>query len=954
MSTQTITAKDSSKLTKKKELVIVSPNTHWDREWRYPIWRTRLMLVDFMDHLLTEMDRNPEYRYYFLDGQSVPVKDYLEVKPHMEEKVRSYIAQGKIAVGPWYTAPDLYPVDGECLIRNLLKGTRLAKSYGKCLDVAYTSFGWGQTAQFPQIYKGFGIKYVMASKKVSTERAPQSEFLWESPDGTQVLTTRLGGMYRSNYFFSAYIPIRLGKDYCNKSDEFFFDNFKERLVHYRNANAENFYDDGFVVGDEGQLDPQWVRKGIETAIKNADMTMVSDVRLMVSGTDYSGAQVLTTEIINQANRLFEDKEFKHGSLDEYFEMLEQHIKREELQVVKGELRDGRGMENSGNALATRINLKVLNKKAQNALIREAEPLSCAAVLAGSEYPKGFLDVGWQHLLESHPHDSINGVTQDKTADDVEHRLKQACEIGAVVKEQALSELVKKIDMSSFKADDALIVIANPRAKPGREIIKLVVDFPQNQQVWDFDLVDVQGEKHAMQHVSRQEFIATYHDEDARPMPYHVDRHIVFVDTGEIPGLGYTTLKAVPTESFARVGEWWPTLNSTSFNRISHDVNTLENEYLKVTVNGNGTFDLCNKEDGCEYTQLHFFEDSGDVGDYWVRYEPYKNKTFTRIGAQADIWVEENGDLSATIGIGIDMKLPKRANRAERRIRGEDCRSENTGLVRIVTRVTLRKHSRKLNMHTVVDNQVEDHRLRVAFPTGIIADKADAAGHFCVDSRPVVPAENGQGTYAQEMQTLPQQTFVDISDGTKGFALVNNCLTEYEATPDSKRCVYLTLIRGVRNRICTEWRTPNEYPEQKGGQVLGKHEFEYALYPHSGNWETGDVYSQAETLNAPFSAVQTGRHRQGVLPLKHGFLDVQPVQLVVSAFKRAEDCESLVLRLYNPTSKTVQGAVVLGTAIQKAYVTNLDEVREEELFVKDGKEIAVSVASNKIMTIELEM
>ena len=37
-------------MSKKTNYVI--PHTHWDREWRYPIWKNRMLLIQFMDELL--------------------------------------------------------------------------------------------------------------------------------------------------------------------------------------------------------------------------------------------------------------------------------------------------------------------------------------------------------------------------------------------------------------------------------------------------------------------------------------------------------------------------------------------------------------------------------------------------------------------------------------------------------------------------------------------------------------------------------------------------------------------------------------------------------------------------------------------------------------------------------------------------------------------------------------
>ena len=104
-----------------KTNVHIVPHTHWDREWRYPIWKNRSLLVDFMDNLLKILKERPSYSQFLLDGQSVVIEDYLEVRPERRAEVEKYIAEGRITCGPWYTLPDLYPIDGECLVRNLLK-----------------------------------------------------------------------------------------------------------------------------------------------------------------------------------------------------------------------------------------------------------------------------------------------------------------------------------------------------------------------------------------------------------------------------------------------------------------------------------------------------------------------------------------------------------------------------------------------------------------------------------------------------------------------------------------------------------------------------------------------------------------------------------------------------------------------------------------------------------------
>ena len=99
------------KQNKKKTAHIVS-HTHWDREWRYPLWETRHMLRDFMDELVDVLESGA-YPGFLLDGQVIPVLDYLDMRPDKEEAVKKLVSSGKLEVGPWYILPDEFPVDGE-------------------------------------------------------------------------------------------------------------------------------------------------------------------------------------------------------------------------------------------------------------------------------------------------------------------------------------------------------------------------------------------------------------------------------------------------------------------------------------------------------------------------------------------------------------------------------------------------------------------------------------------------------------------------------------------------------------------------------------------------------------------------------------------------------------------------------------------------------------------------
>ncbi|MBT3193404.1 MAG: alpha-mannosidase [Verrucomicrobia bacterium] len=950
----------------KTKTAYIVPHTHWDREWRYPIWKNRVLLVEFMEELLDTLDSDPDYRSFVLDGQVAPIEDYLEVAPHDRERVTEHIRDGRIEIGPWYTLPDLYPVDGECLVRNLLTGTRIAAQYGEPMMVGYNSFGWGQTAQFPQIYAGFGIDFIVCAKRVSKERAPESEFMWEAPDGTRVLTTRLGDHARANFYFHAYLYAKYGVN-C-MSGEFRYDAAASGIAMH-DARTERAEDDFFMIEPKMEHDAERLKKGADDAWAATDETVVKDHRLFMNGTDFSTSHPNMSRMIKDLNEQSPDTEFVHERLETYVAKMHEQIDPASLRVIEGELRDGPSCDCSGNALASRAYLKLLNRQAQNVILRKTEPLAAALSLLSTasssplrrtgaspvfSYPRGLMDTAWKHLLQSHPHDSINGVTQDKTANDVEYRLNQALEIGSVVYDKAVSEVLKQIDLSMCGEDEQVLVVFNPLPRPRREIVEACVCTPGEQGAWSLSACDADGNALAVQEISRSEKTFPVHDCQARPWPYKADRHLLRVDAGEIPAGGYKVIRFAPKSSFQRDHHYWLEMRRSTSETLSPADNVLENEHLRVEVAGNGTLSLTDKASDKTYEGLHYFEDGGDVGNYWAFYPPYNDQVFNTLSSHPRIWLEENGPLSATIGIEHRLELPAFAHEPECGVRGESRRSSETKELVIMSRVTLKKRAKRVDVKTEVDNTICNHRLRVAFPTGIKAENACSSGHFTVDERPRVPVKDANGEYWPEMQTLPTQHFVDLSADGQGLALLHTGMTEYEACDDENATLRMTLFRAMGNMIVTWWEAVGIFPDQSGSQLQRKMTFDYALYPHAGDWAEGEVYAEAEALNVPIAPFQiTSNAQAGTLPPETSFYSVEPSNLIVSAFKQSQDRDSCIMRLFNPTGEAIKGTIRLGAAVNAAYLTDLNETRLSDLALMDGGTVSVEAAPGKIMTVELE-
>ena len=75
-------------------------------------------------------------------------------------------------------------------------------------------------------------------------------------------------------------------------------------------------------------------------------------------------------------------------------------------------------------------------------------------------------------------------------------------------------------------------------------------------------------------------------------------------------------------------------------------------------------------------------------------------------------------------------------------------------------------------------------------------------------------------------------------------------------------------------------------------------------------------------------------------------------LILSCLKKAEDRNSFIIRVFNPTEFPVEGKIRLPVTVKKAWYTNLNE-RTVDLLMMKGNEISICVEANKIVTIGIE-
>ena len=152
--------------------------------------------------------------------------------------------------------------------------------------------------------------------------------------------------------------------------------------------------------------------------------------------------------------------------------------------------------------------------------------------------------------------------------------------------------------------------------------------------------------------------------------------------------------------------------------------------------------------------------------------------------------------------------------------------------------------------------------------------------------------------------LPALRWVDVSgtdEGSKekaGLTLTTDSKYGFRCGKDS---VAISLLRSSHD--------PDPYPE------LGEHKFKIGLTPHEGSRNTSDCFRTANCFEHPLIVFQSSTH-EGKMPLENSFAHLLDKNVVLSAFKQAEDGNSIIMRLLEVEGKDTQAKIQLGQSLFK--------------------------------------
>ncbi len=580
-----------------EQVLHVVSHTHWDREWYDTQQVMRVRLVDLIDRVLALLDRDPEFRAFHLDGQTIALDDYLEIRPENAGRVRALIGEGRLLLGPWYVLNDEFLTSGESTVRNLRIGSAAAESWGACMPLGHLPDQFGNIGQMPQILRGFGIDAALFGRGKQLQEGEKCEFTWEAPDGSKVLAVLMAFWYN---------------------------------------NAQRFPED-----------PEEALRFTERARDQLAPVCHAPHLLLMNGVDHLEAQDNLSPILAAVRqRLPEGVELRHSTLLEYFACVREALAGVELDTVRGELREDRHRQILAGTLSTRMHLKQANDLCQRLLERITEPLAALAHACGAAHPHALLEYAWKLLMQNHPHDSICGCSTDAVHLDMEPRFRQVQQIGRMLADRALATIAENTDTTSAPEGAIPVVLVNTLPWRRTDVAEVTLDFPAASAPRSLALKDETGAPVAFTLLSRLDTVRRDVCPTELPKAVPVRRFRLAVAAKEVPACGLRVLSAIPSDE--------PRSRRESL--IERGM-TLRNEYLKVAVEPNGSLTVTDLVAGATYAGLNVFEDGGDVGDEYNYVAPTPDRVVTTLGWAPTIQIIEDGPARASVEITGDLPLP---------------------------------------------------------------------------------------------------------------------------------------------------------------------------------------------------------------------------------------------------------------------------------------------------------
>ncbi|MBN1977337.1 MAG: alpha-mannosidase [Anaerolineae bacterium] len=245
---------------------------------------------------------------------------------------------------------------------------------------------------------------------------------------------------------------------------------------------------------------------------------------------------------------------------------------------------------------------------------------------------------------------------------------------------------------------------------------------------------------------------------------------------------------------------------------------------------------------------------------------------------------------------------------------------------LIQEITLRRGSRRVDFHTVVDWQESHKLLKVNFPVAVHADEAVHEIQFGHIRRP----NHASRPFDADRFEVASQKWTALVEENHGCAVLNDCKYGVNVPGNA---INLTLLRSPLA------------PDMTADK--GRQEFVYAFYTWNGSLFESPLVREAYDLNVPVT------NAAGAAGSRSLFSVAAP-NVIAETVKPAEDRSGdIVVRLYESKRAATRCTLFTSLPVAGAVQTDMLENELEELALNDGR-VDLDFRPFEVKTVRLKL
>ncbi len=204
----------------------------------------------------------------------------------------------------------------------------------------------------------------------------------------------------------------------------------------------------------------------------------------------------------------------------------------------------------------------------------------------------------------------------------------------------------------------------------------------------------------------------------------------------------------------------------------------------------------------------------------------------------------------------------------------------------------------------------------------------------------------RGVNSEKVYEMPSRYWADLSDSEGwGFSLLEDCKYGYDHPSEDTLRMTLLFTPGIK--------ALDAFRDQ-GSLDWGEHTIGYAIRPHSDGWESSDRFGRLFNQPVrPFILKDRGCGTGvGAVEPELSLFSFPGDDLFVSAVKKAEEGDGLVLRLYERKGRESSGHFKFSRKIAKVCrINGLEEILEELPHKEDSFDVTLKADSLASLLVE---